>query len=276
MRRTSWASARGSSPLSQDHHVHGDPADRADQGVFHPDDELAFLLRGHRPVGHLGHAAADEVHAFLQELVVELLVALPRGPHVDVEVVDLGAGVLLHQVGQLQRVHAADARAPAVGLLVARADAVDDADRLGMAAVPQDDLAAGRAGGVDQPLDLQRGVDVRVGCRSRSTDVLAGSKGWKPGGQDDGPDLDLLDLLGLREVDALPIAGLDAGLLALARLELQAGLGVDEDDLGRGLREGDVDGLPLAQAHVELVGEAGVLVDAGRRRTPCSRRRGPR
>ena len=43
-----------------------------------------------RPVGHLGHAAADEVHAFLQQPVVELLVALARGPHVDVEVVDLG------------------------------------------------------------------------------------------------------------------------------------------------------------------------------------------
>ena len=35
----------------------------ADQRVLDPDDQLAFLLRRHRPVGHFGHATADEVHA---------------------------------------------------------------------------------------------------------------------------------------------------------------------------------------------------------------------
>ena len=105
---------------------------------------------------HIGHLAADEVHAFLGDAVVELLHAFARGAHVDVEVVDLGLGALLDQVGQLERIKAADARAPAVGVLVARPDAMDDGDALGRLAVAQHDLAAGGAGGVDQPLDLER------------------------------------------------------------------------------------------------------------------------
>ena len=72
------------------------------------------------------------------------------------------------------------------------------------------------------------------------------------------------DLFLLREVDAGPIAGLDTGLLALALLELQAGLGVEDDDLRCCLREGDIDRLPFPQAEVEFVREAGILVDARR------------
>ena len=42
----------------------------------HLDDELA-LLGGHAGgVGDLGHLAADEVHPFVQQPLVELLVAL--------------------------------------------------------------------------------------------------------------------------------------------------------------------------------------------------------
>ena len=69
----------------------------------------------------------------LEQLVVELLVAFARRAHVDVEVEDLGAGVLLDQVRQLQRIHAADARALAIGVLVAGAHAMDDADGLRLA-----------------------------------------------------------------------------------------------------------------------------------------------
>ena len=142
-------------------------------------------------------------------------------------------------------------------------DAVDDADRLRLLAVAQDDLAAGRAGGVDQPLDLQRGVDVRVGPVAVVRSRLAGSKGWNPVARMIVPTSMSLNSSVCVKSMALPIAGLDAGLLALSRLELQARLGVDQDDLGRGLREGDVDRLPLAQADVELVGESSLLVDAG-------------
>ena len=129
-----------------------------------------------------------------QQLVVELLVALARRAHVDVEVVDLGLGVLLEQVRQLQRIHAADARAPAVGLLVARADAVDDADGFGMLAVAQDHLAAGRAGGVDEALDLERGIHVGEGAVAVLGHAL-GVEGLEAGGDDDRADLDLLELL---------------------------------------------------------------------------------
>ena len=123
-------------------HVHRDAADKAGQRVLDADDQLALLLRRHGPVGDLADAAADEMHALVEQLVVELLVAFAGGADVDVEVVDLRLGVLLEQVRQLHGVHAADARAPAVGLLVARADAVDDADGLRVLAVAQDDLAA--------------------------------------------------------------------------------------------------------------------------------------
>ncbi len=44
-RRTSWASALRLQADGQDHHVHGDAAHDADQGVLHPDDQLALLLR---------------------------------------------------------------------------------------------------------------------------------------------------------------------------------------------------------------------------------------
>ena len=70
--------------------------------------------------------------------------------------------------------------------------------------------------------------------------------------------------LRLVEVDGVAIgADLHAGLLALAALELDAGVRVDDDHLRHGLREGDVDRLALAQAQVELVGDFAVLVHAG-------------
>jgi hypothetical protein len=56
------------------------------------------------------------------------------------------------------------------------------------AAVAQDDLAAGRAGGVDQALDLQRGVDVRVEAVAVLRDAL-GVEGLEAGGDDDVPTL---------------------------------------------------------------------------------------
>ncbi len=88
----------------------------------------------------------------------------------------------------------------------------------GLLAVAQDDVAAGRTGGIDQALDLQGGVDVRVGAVAVVRDAV-GVEGLEAGGHDDGADLDLLDLSCLREVDGLALAaGLDAGLLALAAI----------------------------------------------------------
>ena len=120
----------------QDHHVGRDAPRDAEQRVFGAHDEpaLFFGRKGH--VGDLGGAAAHEVHALVHEALVELLVALAVGAHVDVELVDLGLGqVLLDEVRELERVHAADARAELLVVLVAAADAVQDRDRLGLLAV---------------------------------------------------------------------------------------------------------------------------------------------
>jgi len=147
---------------------------------------MPFLAGIEDPVGDFGHLAADEMHALDEQALVELLEALAGRPHVDVEVEDLGAGVLLEEVGQLEGIHAADARAPAVGVLVARTHAVDDADalRYGLA-VAQNHFAGGGAAGVDQPLDFERGVDVGVVAVAIVRNAL-GVEGLEAGGQDDG------------------------------------------------------------------------------------------
>jgi hypothetical protein len=197
------------------------------------------------------------------DAVVELLHGLARGTDVDVEVVDLRVGLLLDEVGQLQRVHAADAGAVAVGVLVAAPDAVDDADRFGLLAVAQDDLAGGGPRRVDQAFHLQPRVDVGIGAVAVVRDAL-GIEHLEPGRQDDRPDLDLLDRLLLLEVDRVAVAaGLDAGLGALSGLELDAGLRVDDDELRHRLREGHVDRLPVVHAQVELVRRLALLEDAG-------------
>src|SRR5208283_2324479 len=122
----------------EDDHIHGDSPHHPDQGIFHPDHELPFLFGSYGPVSYLRHTPSYELDPFIQELVVELLVALAGGAHIDVEVIDLGARVVLHHMGQLQGVHAADTGAPAVRLLVAGAHAVDDRHAFRMGAVPKD------------------------------------------------------------------------------------------------------------------------------------------
>ncbi|MHC4933885.1 MAG: hypothetical protein ACYTGV_17030, partial [Planctomycetota bacterium] len=73
-----------------------------------------------------------------------------------------------------------------------------------------------------------------------------GIEGLEARGQDDRADLDLLGGLDLLEVDRVAIAArLDAGLLALAGLELAARLRVDGDHLRHGLRKGHVDRLAV-------------------------------
>ncbi len=84
------------------------------------DDEFAFFLGHAGGVGHFGHPAPDEVGTLVQQPVVELLVALAGGAHVDVEVVDIGIRKpFVHQMGEFQRVHAADIGAVLVVVLVA-------------------------------------------------------------------------------------------------------------------------------------------------------------
>ena len=194
IRRTSSASSRASRPVREHDHVHRDAPDQADQRVLDPDDQLALLHRRDGPVGHLGHPAADESHPFLEQAVVELLVAFAEAAHVDVEVVDLRAGLLLDQVRELQRVHAADARAV---LVVLRCRGYPTQwmmpTAFGVLAVLQQDLAAGRARGVVHVLELEAGEHVRVPAVAVFAGSCAASNGWNPVATMIGADLDLLD-----------------------------------------------------------------------------------
>jgi hypothetical protein len=96
-----------------------------------PDDELALLLGLVGPVGDLGHAAADRSARPPQRACRRI----PRSPFracaYRCRSCRSRPRVLLEQVRELERVHAADARAPAVGVFVARADAMDDGDPFG-------------------------------------------------------------------------------------------------------------------------------------------------
>ena len=259
VRRTSFGVGLRLQRHGQDHHVDVDLADRAQQGVVHLHHQSALggrALAGHRR--DVGHLAADELHPFVLHAVVELLESLARRADVDVAVVDLGLGLLADQVGELQGVHAADARAVGVVVGVAAADAMDDAHALGRRAVAQHELSGGRPAGVQQPLDLQAGVDVRILAVAVVRDDR-GIERLEAGGHDDRPDLVLLDPFLLVEAEGIPLAaGLDAALLALAAGDLEADLGIDHGHRRHGLGEGNPHRLALAEALIEGVGELGL------------------
>ncbi len=71
-------------------------------------------------------------------------------------------------------------------------------DRLGMAAVAQDDFARRRAGTVDQPLQFERGDDVGIEAVAVLGDPLRVEE-FEARGDDDVADLDLDQFLLLRE-----------------------------------------------------------------------------
>ena len=152
---------------------------------------------------------------------------------------------VLDQVGELEGVHAAGAGAVFVVPDVPAADAVEDGHALGrlgecagIVRVPFENLAAGGPGGVGKTFELQIGEHVGAGSVSqflhgrRIQCVVAR-------GQDARTHFDLHDLLFLGKVDGSGFAGGHA-LLALARVEADARLGIDGGRLGNGLGEGDV------------------------------------
>ena len=83
------------------HHIHRDAALLAGQRILCLHNDLALFGGGPRHVRDLGHLSPNEQGALLQHTLVELIVSLVGGTHVDVEVVDVRAGLLMHQVGKL-------------------------------------------------------------------------------------------------------------------------------------------------------------------------------
>ncbi len=164
---------------------------------------------------------------------------------------------------ELERQHAADARAVGVVAQIAAADAVNDAHRLGLRdAVAEHDPPAGRAGGVAHPLELEAGEHVGQPAVS----VLgnpATIKKIPPRGEDDVAHVDLEDFVLLVEVDGAGGAHLLADA-AFAPLEPDARPVVDHGDLRNGLREGRVDRLAVSHPRFEDVIDhfPGALLDA--------------
>src|SRR3990170_4625181 len=118
------------------------------------DEHLAvYLLDG-------AHFAVVEVHTFLLRAVVKLFVVLTEGAHIAVDLVHLRLDVIAHQLGDLERVHAAGPRAVIVVALVTAAHAMQDGHALGWLAVLEQHLASSRAAGVDQALELHAGDDI--------------------------------------------------------------------------------------------------------------------
>ena len=230
----------------EDDHIHRDAALLADQGIFHLDDQLAFFTGQAGSIRDFGYFTADEQGAFFQDALVELIVGLVGGAHIDVELVDGRAGALLDQVGKLQSLHAADRRAVVVVVPIAAADAVDDADRFRHChAIAQDDIAVGRTGGIGQTFEFQAGEDVRQAPITILGDP-AGVEQIVAGGQDDIANLDGDDLVFLGEIDGIGRAEFLTGF-AGAFLEVGAVWLVDDRVFRDSLREGGVDGFAVAQ-----------------------------
>jgi len=207
--------------------------------------------------GDARRPAADKPGAHLPCPVEEAVEALAVGADVHVEGGDVRHAVVDGLEGVLDGVHAAEARAVAEVALVARANAQDEQDALWMVPVGGlDDLAAGGSGGGQQPLELERGEDVRV----RAVAELAQRRRVEhveAGGDDDRchPALDRL-LQGLHEVDALGWADLDAALTGQhVRQVVQTLARVDYVRPRYGLGERRVDCLARRHARVELVGQ---------------------
>ena len=108
-RPISLASACGSSAAHEDHHIDRDAPLPAHSVSSTCTISLPASLGQPGGVGHFGHLAADEVHPLFQQPLVELLVVLLIGPHVDVERIHLGLGLFQDEVPELQSRHAADA-----------------------------------------------------------------------------------------------------------------------------------------------------------------------
>ncbi len=128
------------------------------QSVLYLDDQLAFFTGKPGSVGDFGNFAADKQGAFFQDALVELVIFLIGGAHVDVEVVDRSAGTFVDQVGEFESLHAANYRAIVIKVSIPAANTVYDAYGFGLGhPITQDDTAIRRTGRVGQTFEFEAG-----------------------------------------------------------------------------------------------------------------------
>ncbi len=226
-----------------------------------PPFSMSSYLSTRSPLGcsrDVGDAALDVVGAHRLRLLVELVVALARGP--DVHVVDSHVGQRQgahEQLVLLDGVHAAEARAQRVAhRLVARPGAQDVGDPVRHLAVTRAQDRVERPGGRQQAVHLHPGDHVLEAAEA-VLGLEVGGEQLEAGRHDDRADLDLVLLVARVEVDAAVDRARGDALGALrAHGAVQAA--------PRGLA-----GLRLAERRLHLA-EVGWRRDQGR----CPRTRG--
>ncbi len=132
----------------QDDHIHCHVIRLVVEGFVPVDNQLAVILLD------VPHFAMVEMHAHLARAIVKLLVTFAEGAHIAVDLVYFGAHVFMHQLRELERVHAAGTRAVFVILAIPGADAMQDSDRPGRLPVFKKHFPGSRAAGVDQALEF--------------------------------------------------------------------------------------------------------------------------
>ncbi len=159
--------------------------------------------------------------------------------------------VLFGQDGFLGGGHAADRRAIfVVAARIARADALDKGHSLGRFAVGgAKDVAAGRAGGRKQSLELHVGKHVGGEAESEFP-ATRGVEGLETGRQHDAADIEFHCFFRLIVVDCPGLADLGTQP-TLAGAEMDATIAVDHRHAGRRLRMGQIDAGPGGKVLIE-------------------------
>ena len=228
----------------EDSDIVPDPLYLSSLGVLKAEIDIAINLLD------AGYAGANEVYPQHLSPHIELLITFSACSDIDIIDGDIRAGVLLSdQLGILQRGHAADPRAIYVADCgISGADTLQESYGLGdLARARPDNLALGRAGGIEHPLHLQSGDDIPE--PAKAVLLLPGSvKGLPSSGHDYGPHIDREVLDNLIQLDRLGGAGLHTPAAA------DACLGVYACRQRNGLWIGHIDGFSLADAKVVLIG----------------------
>jgi len=205
----------------------------------------------------LRRPAPDELRPCRLRAIPETVETFAVGADVHVQHGHIGDAVIESLVGVLDGVHAAEARAVTVMAAIPRADAQDEEDLVRVRAVGgPHDLAARRAGGIDEPLKLHRGHDIGRGAvavflqRARIEHVVAH-------GHDDRADLAGKPLLSRHEIiNGLRGTGHRAAVAGqvVGRI-VEAGIHINEIGPRRGLGDGRIDRLARRHAGIVFVGE---------------------